>query len=109
MKIYRGNRTSPCDVVVTVDGKPLKHIVYHSPTGFNWGYGGSGPADLALSILADCFSSPRPTLNVVTKKWYQIFKREIVASWEGEWWMITEDEIREWLVNKLKIQRREKP
>lgn len=23
----------------------------HSPTGFEWGYGGSGPADLALNIL----------------------------------------------------------
>ena len=25
--------------------------VWHSPTGFEWGYGGSGPADLALNIL----------------------------------------------------------
>lgn len=25
--------------------------VYHSPDGFEWGYGGSGPADLALNIL----------------------------------------------------------
>jgi hypothetical protein len=27
-------------------------IVCHSPTGFEWGYGGSGPADLALNVLA---------------------------------------------------------
>ena len=27
-------------------------IVRHSPTGFEWGYGGSGPAELALNILA---------------------------------------------------------
>jgi len=33
--------------------EPLKHIVRHSPTGFSWGYAGSGPADLARSILAD--------------------------------------------------------
>ena len=25
--------------------------VWHSPIGFEWGYGGSGPADLALNIL----------------------------------------------------------
>ena len=25
--------------------------VWHSPAGFEWGYGGSGPADLALNIL----------------------------------------------------------
>lgn len=26
-------------------------VVHHSPTGFEWGYGGSGPADLALNIV----------------------------------------------------------
>jgi len=37
---------------VLVDGVPLpQRIVYHSPTGFEFGYGGSGPADLALNIL----------------------------------------------------------
>lgn len=30
---------------------PQKHK-HHSPTGFEIGYGGSGPADLALNILA---------------------------------------------------------
>jgi hypothetical protein len=25
----------------------------HSPTGFAWGYGGSGPAQLALALLVD--------------------------------------------------------
>jgi hypothetical protein len=31
----------------------LRHLRVHSPSGMNHGYGGSGPADLALSILAD--------------------------------------------------------
>ena len=41
---------------VCLDGKPLdlgpsqKHH-NHSPDGFNWGYGGSGPAQLALAIM----------------------------------------------------------
>jgi hypothetical protein len=26
-------------------------VIWHSPTGFEFGYGGSGPADLALNIL----------------------------------------------------------
>jgi hypothetical protein len=30
---------------------PLPHHVRHSPTGFAWGYGGSGPAELARCIL----------------------------------------------------------
>jgi hypothetical protein len=33
--------------------RPLAHVVHHSPTGFEYGYGGSGPADLARSILVD--------------------------------------------------------
>lgn len=32
---------------------PLQHHVRHSPTGFNWGYLGSGPADLARCLLID--------------------------------------------------------
>lgn len=28
-----------------------QQIYNHSPDGFNWGYGGSGPAQLALAIL----------------------------------------------------------
>lgn len=34
----------------SVEGVPRKWV-YHSPDGFEWGYGGSGPADLALNIL----------------------------------------------------------
>lgn len=26
-------------------------VVHHTPDGFEWGYGGSGPADLALNII----------------------------------------------------------
>ena len=30
----------------------VPHVVtYHSPTGYEWGYSGSGPADLALNII----------------------------------------------------------
>lgn len=40
--------------VETTAGAPLGmlgHRVRHSPTGFGWGYAGSGPADLARSLL----------------------------------------------------------
>jgi len=43
---------------VLVNGKdlnPRSDLMNHSPDGFNWGYGGSGPAQLALAILADHF------------------------------------------------------
>lgn len=41
---------------VWLDGKPLdpepsQKVRNHSPDGFNWGYGGSGPAQLALAVM----------------------------------------------------------
>lgn len=43
---------------VLLDGKPLDparslKVRDHSPDGFNWGYGGSGPAQLALAIMLE--------------------------------------------------------
>jgi hypothetical protein len=72
----------------------LKHQVRHSPTGFSWGYLGSGPADLARSILADHLGYV-PPLSV-----YQDFKRQFVARWEqGRPWRITSEQIEEWIVS----------
>ena len=34
-----------------LDPKPSQEYKNHSPDGFNWGYGGSGPAQLALAII----------------------------------------------------------
>ena len=47
----------------------------HSPTGFNWGYGGSGSAQLALAILADFTGDKDFTL-----RHYQDFKRDFLAT-----------------------------
>jgi hypothetical protein len=42
-------------VLKRIDGEVWTNIkqaaIYHSPTGFEFGYSGSGPADLALNIL----------------------------------------------------------
>jgi len=43
---------------VYLDGKYLdpresQKVWNHSPDGFNWGYGGSGPAQLALAIVLE--------------------------------------------------------
>jgi Family of unknown function (DUF6166) len=51
MKTYAGKRQG-YSVSVTVDGRrlnPRLDLWNHSPTGFEWGYGGSGPAQLALA------------------------------------------------------------
>ena len=63
---------------VYIDGKKLDpakslQVVNHSPDGFAWGYGGSGPAQLALAILLEFMSEDFARQN------YQKFKNEFVA------------------------------
>jgi hypothetical protein len=59
--------------------KPLsyKHsvkVINHSPTGFMWGYAGSGPAQLALAILLT------RTKEETAVKLYQRFKFTFIAT-----------------------------
>lgn len=102
MKVYKGKRVGPPeglpleepnDVIVTVNDKSLKHQVYHSPTGFNWGYLGSGPSDLARSILWD-FLEKEPTREL-----YMSFKEEFVSGWLDKW-QVTSAEIKAWIIKK---------
>lgn len=97
MKIYRGVRLSADEANVTVETKtgdrklpPRFDVRNHSPTGFEWGYNGSGPAQLALAILCD-------SLRDVTQatKVYMEFKDRVVATWKEEW-AISEVDVREW-------------
>lgn len=67
---------------VRVDGKPLDPgpslaVFNHSPTGFSWGYGGSGPAQLALALLlaAGCDADTAVRLH-------QNLKWDHVCMWE---------------------------
>ena len=49
------------------------HAVRHSPSGPEWGYGGSGPADCARSVLLAL------TDETTADAHYQAFKAEVVA------------------------------
>lgn len=53
---------------------PRRDLVNHSPDGFAWGYEGSGPAQLALAILADHLKDDDRALAI-----YQQFKRMVIA------------------------------
>lgn len=76
--------------VVTVNGQPLNprlDIVEHSSTGFEWGFGGSGPAQLALAILADLYDKE------TALRYYQAFKDRVVSRLRPDKWRITEAEV----------------
>lgn len=95
MKIYRGRRTpGGCIVVVIEDGQErqldLRHdLRNHSPAGANWGYGGSGPAQLPLGLCADVLGDDDHAQRV-----YQTFKRRVVSAIEGDEWVLAEQKIR---------------
>ena len=83
-RVYTIQRT-PQGVVCTVNGGtassrplPLRLDLWnHSPTGFEFGYGGSGPAQLALAILADCCG------DELAVQYHQAFKWAVIACITG--------------------------
>jgi hypothetical protein len=99
---YRGLRTEKT-VLVTVENvelNPRTDLRNHSPTGFEWGYEGSGPAQLALAILCDFLQDDRKALE-----YYQDFKRDILSPIGAQTWTIHSNAITEWYRQKLRESR----
>ena len=69
----------------------------HSPDGFNWGYGGSGPGQLALALLLEVTNN-----EAVALACYQDFKTLFIATIESQHtdWEIPEEEIIAWLAGQ---------
>lgn len=79
---------------IWVDGQKLspehsQAVINHSPTGFSWGYGGSGPAQLALALMLEYF--PKDKALAI----YQDFKWEFIATLPQEDFETTID-LEEW-------------
>ena len=94
MKTYQGRREGYA-TIVTVDGRSLNprlDLWNHSPTGFEWGYAGSGPAQLALALLADHFGDDDQALAC-----YHDFKREVVARLDKRGWSLTSAQVQQHL------------
>lgn len=70
--------------------RPLPHIVRHSPTGMEMGYMGSGPADLALSVLTAVVGPG------VAERTYQAFKVAFIAPIEGDRWTASFEAVETW-------------
>ena len=77
--------------VVPLPLEPSLEIADHSPDGFNWGYNGSGSAQLALGILYEVIGDAE-----LARSYYPFFKADHVSRW-GERWEISESEVRRWL------------
>ena len=63
---------------VWINGKQLNpkkslRVCNHSPDGFNWGYAGSGPTQLALAICLELYSEEK------AQRIHQTFKLRYIA------------------------------
>lgn len=92
---YRGRRRQNRGAIVEAleagTARRLHHRTgrgSHSPTGFEWGYAGSGPAELARAILLD-FLAFEPTPVV-----YQAFKHHAIAGLQDAEWRLTAGDLR---------------
>jgi hypothetical protein len=87
--------TPPNDVtVLNGDGSarplPLRKDVYHHSNDFSWGYGGSGPTQLALALLVHALQDVKKA-----KCLYQEFKWRYVARLgQDDAWEISRGEVR---------------
>jgi hypothetical protein len=61
----------------------------HSPTGLEWGFSGSGPAQLALALAADVLGDDERAQQV-----YQRLKVKLIGALPHDGWVLDEDRVR---------------
>ena len=107
VKLYHGEPGGMVYVVSSIAGQlwshPLRHVDVRSPSLFAWGYEGSGPTDLAMSLLCDALSD-WPDHVRLRNGWfkaapfYQAFKTEYVSRWQlGKPFGISAERVVSWL------------
>jgi hypothetical protein len=88
MITYHGRDIGRCCIVSVVgDGErhplPMRlDLESHSPTGFAWGYAGSGPAQLALALIAHVTGDDDLAIRL-----HQQFKWKVINRLRGDWSM----------------------
>jgi hypothetical protein len=93
--LYVGERTRDgCRVWCQDEGKeaalPLRLDLWnHSPTGLEWGYSGSGPAQLALALLAHALGDDERAVRL-----HQAFKARVVSRLPREGWTLLAQDVR---------------
>lgn len=77
-------------------------VVHHSPDGFECGYGGSGPAELALNVL-DALLPVRGGVGASGDAWrlHQDFKRVFIETMPREGGRVPIEDIQQWIAQRL--------
>lgn len=85
--------------LVVVDGAVLalprleRGEARHSPDGFQWGYAGSGPAELARALLVRVFPGDPTARHPAV---YQAFKRDVIARLPRESFVLDGAQVEAW-------------
>jgi hypothetical protein len=91
---YIANRSVSGTVVMVQTEKgreqlrPRFDLIRHHPVGFDWAHTGSGPAQLALALLAHASGDDEFALEQ-----YQIFQHEIIARLPKGGWELTSQQV----------------
>jgi hypothetical protein len=98
VEIYQGRRTSDGTCEILSDGKRLHlwrslAVWNHSPTGFEWGYAGSGPAQSALAILLDFTEGKRN----FCERFHQVFKECYLIRVKKPGWILKSQTIQRFI------------
>jgi Family of unknown function (DUF6166) len=96
-------------IVTNGNGKTLDldaslKVVNHSPTGFCWGYLGSGPAQLSLAILLDHLNGDRERALAL----YQDFKFKVIQWLPMDSDFVLTDEQIETAITEIDVARLQK-
>lgn len=105
---YTGKRTNIGAVVLVERDRgansmlpPRADLRNHSPDGFEWGYAGSGPAQLSLAICAHAINNDARAQRV-----YQHFKARVVQHWKENAWEISRERVLE-IVEQIESEKQE--
>lgn len=98
MKTYHGIRhpePEGAGVYVAIDGTvkgaldPRNDVRNHSPDGFEWGYPGSGPSQLALALCIDALDGDTEKAQRV----YHAVKMRLIAPIKADEWALSQDQV----------------
>ena len=91
---FHGRRLNHVTLVEIVEGPRTRDLPLHlavrnhSPCGFEWGYLGSGPAQLALAMCTELVGPVR------AQRVYQHVKERLIAPLSGDDWLMSGDDVR---------------
>jgi|ETNmetMinimDraft_26_1059896.scaffolds.fasta_scaffold106018_2 hypothetical protein len=90
------------------------HAVEHSPSGFEWGYKGSGPSDLAMNIVQEVLVRVghkgekervyKGDIFSETRQVYQYFMEEFISVLPEEGGSIPYKEALKWISDKITLK-----